>query len=168
MTMMMNFLAVIFSTHAARYAVAYAYCGSFSYRYVHHGSQVPSVGPARDYWCPSLLCQPQDDTTGTNIISFSSIDSSYTARIFDTAKPLVEASPVSVKQKIKIVLDESELEERFVRATGNGGQKVNKSSSKVELVHRPTGLMTSCQDARDLSTNRKMARKLMVTYGCSV
>ena len=81
----------------------------------------------------------------------------------DATVPIDSLSDPPVKQKIKIVLDESDLEERFVRATGNGGQKVNKSSSKVVLVHRPTGLITSCQDARDLSTNRRIARKLMVT-----
>jgi protein subunit release factor B len=80
----------------------------------------------------------------------------------DATVPIDSLSDPPVKQKIKIVLDESDLEERFVRATGNGGQKVNKSSSKVVLVHRPTGLITSCQDARDLSTNRRIARKLMV------
>lgn len=80
----------------------------------------------------------------------------------DVTVPIDSLSDPPVKQKIKIVLDESDLEERFVRATGNGGQKVNKSSSKVVLVHRPTGLITSCQDARDLSTNRRIARKLMV------
>jgi protein subunit release factor B len=80
----------------------------------------------------------------------------------DATVPIDSLSDPPVKQKIKVVLDESDLEERFVRATGNGGQKVNKSSSKVVLVHRPTGLITSCQDARDLSTNRRIARKLMV------
>lgn len=65
-------------------------------------------------------------------------------------------------ESVPIVLAESDLQEKFVRSTGNGGQKVNKSSSKVDLVHIPTGLKVSCQEARDLSTNRKRARSLMM------
>eukprot|EP00601_Ochromonadales_sp_CCMP2298_P012461 CAMPEP_0173268894 /NCGR_PEP_ID=MMETSP1142-20121109/30569_1 /TAXON_ID=483371 /ORGANISM="non described non described, Strain CCMP2298" /LENGTH=162 /DNA_ID=CAMNT_0014205165 /DNA_START=146 /DNA_END=631 /DNA_ORIENTATION=+ len=64
--------------------------------------------------------------------------------------------------RIDIVLNEAEITEKFVRSTGNGGQKVNKSSSRVELVHIPSGIKCSCQEARDLSTNRRWARKLLL------
>lgn len=66
-----------------------------------------------------------------------------------------------MKPIISIVLKEEDLDEKFVRCTGNGGQKVNKSSSKVDLVHNPTGIKISCQDFRDLSSNRDRARKLL-------
>lgn len=68
-----------------------------------------------------------------------------------------EAAPL-----MKIVLKEEDLEESFVKGSGNGGQKINKTSNRVVLVHIPTGVKVSCQDARDLSTNRKIARKLLV------
>ena len=67
----------------------------------------------------------------------------------------------NTKHVLPIILHESDLDEKFVRCTGNGGQKVNKSSSKVDLVHAPTGIKVSCQDFRDLSSNRDRARKLM-------
>ena len=58
----------------------------------------------------------------------------------------------------RIELNESDLEERFVRGSGPGGQKINKTSNRVVLVHVPTGLRVECQDQRSLSANRKIAR----------
>ena len=63
---------------------------------------------------------------------------------------------------VPVQLREEDLEESFVKGSGHGGQKINKTSSRVLLVHVPTGLKVSCQDARDLSTNRKIARKMLV------
>ena len=43
----------------------------------------------------------------------------------------------------------------------SGGQKINKTSSKVQLLHVPTGILIQCQDQRDLHRNRKIARQLL-------
>jgi protein subunit release factor B len=57
---------------------------------------------------------------------------------------------------------ESEIEETFVRSGGAGGQKVNKSSSCVMLLHRPTGLRVKCQTTRHQALNRFLARRLLL------
>lgn len=57
---------------------------------------------------------------------------------------------------------ESDLEETFVRSGGAGGQKVNKSSSCVMLLHRPTGLRVKCQTTRHQALNRFLARRLLL------
>jgi protein subunit release factor B len=57
---------------------------------------------------------------------------------------------------------ESEIEETFVRSGGAGGQKVNKSSSCVMLLHRPTGLRVKCQTTRHQALNRLLARRLLL------
>ena len=57
---------------------------------------------------------------------------------------------------------ENDFEESFVRSSGPGGQKVNKSSSCVYLVHIPTGLSVKCQRERSQSLNRYLARKLLL------
>jgi peptide chain release factor len=57
---------------------------------------------------------------------------------------------------------ESDLEETFVRSGGAGGQKVNKSSSCVMLLHRPTGLRVKCQTTRHQGLNRSLARQLLL------
>lgn len=56
-------------------------------------------------------------------------------------------------------LRESDLEERFVRSGGAGGQHVNKTSTCVVLRHRPTGLEVKMQIARSQSLNRFYARR---------
>ena len=56
----------------------------------------------------------------------------------------------------------SDLEETFVRSGGAGGQKVNKSSSCVMLLHRPTGLRVKCQTTRHQALNRFLARRLLL------
>lgn len=50
-----------------------------------------------------------------------------------------------------------EVEERFVRGAGAGGQKINKTSSTVTLRHRPTGVEVRCQRERSQATNRLLA-----------
>jgi protein subunit release factor B len=54
---------------------------------------------------------------------------------------------------------EEDLEETFVRSSGNGGQHVNKTSSCVQLKHRPTGISATCQRERSQSVNRFLARR---------
>jgi protein subunit release factor B len=50
-----------------------------------------------------------------------------------------------------------DVEERFVRGAGPGGQKINKTSSTVWLRHRPTGIEVRCQRERSQSANRETA-----------
>jgi protein subunit release factor B len=50
-----------------------------------------------------------------------------------------------------------EVEERFVRGAGAGGQKINKTSSTVWLQHRPTGIEVRCQRERSQTVNRQLA-----------
>jgi protein subunit release factor B len=50
-----------------------------------------------------------------------------------------------------------DVEERFVRGTGAGGQKINKTSSTVWLRHRPTGTEVRCQRERSQTVNRQLA-----------
>merc|ERR1719315_858117 len=58
---------------------------------------------------------------------------------------------------------EAELEESFVRGGGPGGQAVNKANNAVFLKHIPTGIWVKCHQQRSVETNRKLARKLLVT-----
>jgi len=54
-----------------------------------------------------------------------------------------------------------DLEETFVRSSGPGGQHVNKTSTCVRLLHRPTGLSVKVQCSRSQGLNRFLARRLL-------
>jgi len=59
------------------------------------------------------------------------------------------------------LLPERDLKESFTRASGAGGQNVNKVSSCVRLLHIPTGIGVRCSDERFLNQNRLRARELL-------
>jgi protein subunit release factor B len=57
---------------------------------------------------------------------------------------------------------EADLEETFIRSGGHGGQNVNKTSTCVMLLHRPSGLQVKCQSTRQQGLNRFLARRLLL------
>ncbi|XP_050002556.1 mitochondrial translation release factor in rescue [Alexandromys fortis] len=58
-------------------------------------------------------------------------------------------------------LNESELEEQFVKGHGPGGQATNKTSNCVVLKHVPSGIVVKCHQTRSVDQNRKIARKIL-------
>ncbi|GAB6272203.1 MAG: peptide chain release factor-like protein [Smithella sp.] len=77
--------------------------------------------------------------------------------------------PVSAEKEKALALrmqelgvSENDFEESFIRSSGPGGQKVNKTSSCVHLLHLPTGLSVKCQRERSQTLNRHLARRLLL------
>lgn len=60
---------------------------------------------------------------------------------------------------LELGVREEDLEESFVRSSGNGGQHVNKTASCVQLKHKPTGITSACMRERSQSVNRFLARR---------
>ncbi len=67
-------------------------------------------------------------------------------------------------EEINIAINwETDVEEHVARASGPGGQKVNKTSSAIKLVHRETGITVSMQDEKSQHKNRSKARRILTT-----
>ncbi len=58
-------------------------------------------------------------------------------------------------------LRDADLEETFTRGSGKGGQKVNKTSNCVCLIHLPSGIVVKCHREREREINRFLARRAL-------
>ncbi|KAF3771250.1 hypothetical protein M406DRAFT_19702, partial [Cryphonectria parasitica EP155] len=54
---------------------------------------------------------------------------------------------------------DEEITEAYLKGSGPGGQKINKTNSAVQLKHIPTGIVVKCQETRSREQNRKLARE---------
>ena len=71
---------------------------------------------------------------------------------------MADEKPLSLEDRLRrLGVNPGDIEETFIRGSGPGGQKINKTSSTVRLVHRPTGVEVRCQDERSQAQNRLTA-----------
>lgn len=61
------------------------------------------------------------------------------------------------------MLREEDLEEKFVRGSGPGGQSVNKTSNACVLRHIPSGIIVKCHIHRQVTKNQKEARQILIS-----
>lgn len=74
----------------------------------------------------------------------------------------VDLAPDLLALAEELKLQPEEVEERFVRGSGHGGQKINKTSSVVQLIHLPSGIEVKMQKHREQSKNRLSAWKFLI------
>lgn len=81
-------------------------------------------------------------------------------KLRQTSFALVEVLP-QIEENSEIKIKEDDLDWQFYRASGHGGQNVQKVSSAVRLIHRPTGIVVTCQIERYQEQNRRIALDLL-------
>ena len=77
--------------------------------------------------------------------------------------PVSEEKKRGLKERMEALgVRDEDIEEKFIRSSGSGGQKVNKTSTCVYLRHIPTGIEVKCMKERSQSLNRFLARRELV------
>ncbi|MCM1164932.1 MAG: peptide chain release factor 2 [Lachnospiraceae bacterium] len=93
------------------------------------------------------------------LVRISPFDSSARRQ---TSFASVEVMP-ELEKDVSVEIRPEDIEMEVYRASGAGGQHINKTSSAVRLIHKPTGIVTACQTQRSQVQNKDFAMKMLMS-----
>ncbi|KAF9918388.1 hypothetical protein BX616_009070 [Lobosporangium transversale] len=117
--------------------------------------------PVKDYKQANALTIGHTELESPDQSESFEENSATSTTINELASSFTSLSSKEPFQYKEITLLETDFRERFIKGGGNGGQKINKTNSNVELKHFETGIVVQCQATRSLPQNRKLARKIL-------
>ncbi|KAJ5825798.1 peptide chain release factor-like protein [Penicillium riverlandense] len=82
---------------------------------------------------------------------------STSPRLSLVSSPAHRAKPLPPRMTI----NDADVTVSYLKGTGPGGQKINKTNSAVQIIHKPSGVVVKCQATRSQSQNEKIARQLL-------
>ncbi|EXJ72119.1 uncharacterized protein A1O5_04623 [Cladophialophora psammophila CBS 110553] len=101
----------------------------------------------RLYVCPAFQCENRRLSKTDPIHSFSTF-----TNLFHKSGKYLPPRPT---------LSDAEIKHTYVKGTGPGGQKINKTNSAAQLTHIPTGIVVKCQATRSRSQNHTIAKRIL-------
>ncbi len=79
-----------------------------------------------------------------------------------TNSPIAKSKIDEITERLEdLGVSASDLKEEFIKGSGPGGQKINKTNSCVQLTHIPSGMVIRCQKTRSREQNRFFARRVL-------